>query len=79
MALTDWLAFQEVDIMKHLSVFGSQIVHPVFNDALPLLWQTRGEGEETGLYTSVCVCLGEREKERLTCEVKKHSSLSMFS
>lgn len=35
--------------------------------------------EEIGLYTCVCVLGREREKERLTCEVKKHSSLSMFS
>lgn len=38
MQLTDWLALQEVDVVEHLPGFGSQIVHPVFNDALPLLW-----------------------------------------
>lgn len=68
-ALTDWLAFQEVDVMKHLPVFGSQIVHPVFDDALPLLWQTRegrSRGGETGLYIRLRVCLSERAREKTT-------------
>lgn len=38
MQLTDWLALQEVDVVEHFPGFGSKIVHPVFNDALPLLW-----------------------------------------
>lgn len=34
---TDWLPFQEVDVVKHLPLFGSQIVQPVLYNALPLL------------------------------------------
>lgn len=34
---TDWLSLQEVNVVKHLPLFGSQIVQPVFYDALTLL------------------------------------------
>lgn len=34
---TDWLPFQEVDVVKHLPLLGSQIVQPVLYDALALL------------------------------------------
>lgn len=37
MKLTDWLSFQEVNVVKHLPLFGSQIVQPILYNALTLL------------------------------------------
>lgn len=34
---TDWLSFQEVNVVKHLPLFGSQIVQPILYNALTLL------------------------------------------
>lgn len=34
---TDWLSLQEVNVMKHLPLLGSQVVQPVLDDALTLL------------------------------------------
>lgn len=38
---TDWLSLQEVNVVKHLPLSGSQIVQPVLDDALALLETTR--------------------------------------
>lgn len=35
--LTDWLPFQEVDVVKGLPLFSSEIVQPVFDYALTFL------------------------------------------
>lgn len=34
---TYWLSLQEVDVVKHLPLFGPQIVQPVLNNTLTLL------------------------------------------
>lgn len=34
---TDWLSLQEVNVVKRLSLFGSQIVQPVLYNTLTLL------------------------------------------
>lgn len=34
---TDWLSLQEVNVVKYLSLFGSQVVQPILYDALTLL------------------------------------------
>lgn len=43
---TDWLSLQEVNVVKHLPVLGSQVIEPVLNDALALLNKTTNTKQE---------------------------------
>lgn len=81
---TYWLSLQEVDVVKHLPLFGPQIVQPVLNNTLTLLETIRIMERILELNLKNIALHGRRFiKCHLTgpptCEVKKHSSLSMFS
>lgn len=43
---TDWLSLQEVNVVKHLPLLGSQVIQPVLNDALALLNKTTNTKQE---------------------------------
>lgn len=43
---TDWLSLQEVNVVKHLPLLGSQVIEPVLNDALALLNKTTNTKQE---------------------------------
>lgn len=42
--LTYWLPLQEVDVVEHFPVFGTQVIQPILNDALAFLSTTGTHG-----------------------------------
>lgn len=52
---TDWLSLQEVNVVKHLPLLGSQVIEPVLNDALTLLNKTTNTKQEKKKNTYILI------------------------